>query len=227
MVDRARVVRVQRVTNPDYTITDTEVEVWEGPCRVQTYEPDAIEHGSVGRQFYRWNEGFLRHPNCRCEHQATTANLSEAMSDDLYEVFENLSREEQDRRWGKANAEAIREGADIFQVTNAKRGMTKTRMFTTSGTTKRGYAGSILKSGQRRLTPEAIRIQAKGNRVKYRELLTEHGYLLPAGQVPTGSLHGRVEGFGQLGKGGKAKAAREAVLEARRTGFVTRATATQ
>lgn len=49
MVDRARVVRVQRVTNPDYTITDTEVEVWEGPCRVQTYEPDAIERDSAGR----------------------------------------------------------------------------------------------------------------------------------------------------------------------------------
>ena len=95
--------------------------------------------------------------------------------------------------------------------------MTKTRMFTTQGTT-RGYASTLLKPGQRRLTPEAIYRQSNGNRVKARDLLTEHGYLLPGGQVPGGALRGRVEGFGQMGKGGKAKAAREAVLEARRTG---------
>lgn len=196
-----------------------DVGMREGVGYTRVVHPSACDRCIIlAGKFYRWNEGFLRHPNCRCEHQATTSKLSEGMFDDPYEVFESLSREEQDRRWGKANAEAIREGADIFQVTNAKRGMTKTRMFTTSGTTKRGHAGSILKPGQRRLTPEAIRIQANGNRVKYRELLTEHGYLLPAGQVPTGSLRGRVEGFGQLGKGGKAEAAREAVLEARRTG---------
>lgn len=168
-------------------------------------------------KFYRWNQGFMRHPNCRCVHEPTSKPMSEGMFDDPYKLFESLSKQEQDLRWGKANAEAIREGADIFQVTNARKGMTKTRMFTTQGTT-RGYASTLLKPGQRRLTPEAIYRQANGNRVKARDLLTEHGYLLPGGQVPGGALRGRVEGFGQMGKGGKAKAAREAVLEARRTG---------
>lgn len=168
-------------------------------------------------KFYRWNQGFKRHPNCRCVHEATTKPLSAGMFDDPYEAFNALSKEEQDRRWGESNAKAIREGADIYQVTNAQRGMTKTRMFTTEGTARGRMAGR-LKPGQRRLTPEAIYKQAGNNRVKARELLTEHGYLLPGGQVAGGSLRGRVQGFGQMGKGGKAKAARNAVLDANATG---------
>lgn len=183
-----------------------------------------VVHGSacsrcviLAGKFYRWNAGFLRHPNCRCEHQATTGDRAEGTFDDPYKFFEGLSRAEQDARFGKAGAEAIRNGADIYQVVNAKRGMTKTRMFTTAGTA-RGRAGRLLKRGQRRLTPEAIFAQAKGNRETARQLLREHGYLLPGGQVPGGSLRGRVEGYGQLGKGGRARAAREAVLRARETG---------
>lgn len=184
-----------------------------------------VVHGSAcGRciilagRFYRWNQGFERHPNCRCEHEATTKPRSEGMFDDPYKAFENMTPEQQAKAWGIDNAKAIREGADIYQVTNARRGMTKTRMFTTEGMTKRGNALQGLKRGQRRLTPEAIYKQAGNNRVKARELLTEHGYILPRGQVPGGSLRGRVEGFGQMGKGGKAKAAREAIEEARLTG---------
>lgn len=168
-------------------------------------------------KFYRWNQGFLRHPNCRCEHEATSKSRSKGLLDDPYEAFNRLSRAEQDARFGKAGAEAIREGADIFQVVNARRGMTKTKMFTTDGT-MRGHARGLLKPHQRRLTPEAIYKQARGNRVVARELLAEHGYLLRGGQVPGGVLRGRVEGFGQMGKGGRAKAAREAVLKARATG---------
>ena len=185
-----------------------------------------VVHGSacsrcivLAGKFYRWNEGFKRHPNCRCEHEATSKARSEGMFDDPYKAFENMSEAEQNAAWGEASAKAIREGADIYQVTNARRGMTKTRMFTTEGTTRRGNAYRGLKSGQRRLTPEAIYKQAGNSRVKARELLSEHGYLLPGGhQVPGGSLRGRVEGFGQMGKGGKGKAASQAVLDARRTG---------
>lgn len=191
----------------------------EGIGYVRLAHPSACDRCIIlAGKFYRWNQGFKRHPNCRCEHQATTQPRSGDMLDDPYELFNSLSVEEQDRRWGKDGAAAIREGADIYQVTNARRGMTKTRMFTTEGTV-RGYSAGLLKPGQRRLTPEAIYKQAGGSRVKARELLTEHGYLLPGGmQVPGGSLRGRVEGFGQLGKGGKAKTASEAVLDARRTG---------
>ena len=169
-------------------------------------------------KFYRWNQGFNRHPNCRCVHEPTTKARSGDMVDDPYKVFEGLSEAEQNKRWGKANAEAIREGADIYQVTNARRGMTRTRMFTTEGTTRRGQAGRLLRPGQRRLTPEAIYKQAGGSRVLARELLTEHGYLLPGGQVPGGSIRGRALGWGQMGKGGKAAAARESISDAVATG---------
>lgn len=190
----------------------------EGVGYVRLVHGSACDRCTVlAGKFYRWNQGFKRHPNCRCIHEATDKLRSEDMFEDPYELFNSLSEAEQNARWGKHNAEAIREGADIYQVTNAKRGMTKTRMFTTEGAV-RGYSAGLLKPGQRRLTPEAIYKQANGSRVKARELLTEHGYLLPGGQVPGGSLRGRVEGFGQLGKGGKAKAASEAVVNARRTG---------
>ncbi len=184
-----------------------------------------VVHGSacsrciiLAGKFFRWNQGFKRHPNCRCEHEATTRSRSDDMFDDPYKAFENMTRAEQDQAWGKANAAAIREGADIYQVTNASRGMTKTRMFTTEGTGRQGFAGKSLKPGQRRLTPEAIYKQAGNSRVRARELLTEHGYLLPGGQVPGGSLRGRVQGFGQMGRGGTRKAASQAVVDARVTG---------
>ena len=168
-------------------------------------------------KFYRWNKGFLRHPQCRCEHEATTERGSEGMFDDPYEVFDNLSREQQDRKWGAANAEAIRQGADIYQVTNANKGVTKSRMFTTSGT-YRGYASTVLKPGQRRLTPEGIYRQSGGDREKAYALLKEHGYVLPGGQVPGGVLRGNVTGYGQFGKGGAAAAAKTAMEDAVNTG---------
>lgn len=50
MVDRVVVSRVVRVRDPiTYVESDSEVEVWSGPCKVQTYEPDAIDATSGGR----------------------------------------------------------------------------------------------------------------------------------------------------------------------------------
>src|SRR5699024_3123647 len=73
---------------------------------------------------YLWNEGFLRHPNCDCIHIPASENVAGDFRTDPYEYFKSLSESEQDRIFGKANAEAIRDGADIFQVTNTRmRGM--------------------------------------------------------------------------------------------------------
>lgn len=174
-------------------------------------------------RFYRWNAGFLRHPDCDCVHvparvNSTEGALAEGYIDDPYKLFERLSTEDQDLMFGAANAQAIREGADIFQVVNTKRGLTKTGLFTTAGTTRRGYAGGLLKPGQRRATPELIYQWADGSKTEARRLLVEHGYILPGGQNPLGSLRGQREGFGALGRGGTRKAASEAVLQARLTG---------
>lgn len=164
--------------------------------------------------------------NCLCKHVARkVGDQAEAFAngylDDPYEAFGRMSAAEQDRTFGVANAQAIRDGADISQVVNSKRGMTANGTFTVEGTSRQGNAGTLLKPGQRRLTPEGIYDQAARfgkDRAWTMDRLREHGYLLPKGQVPAGALRGQREGYGQLGGGGKRKAAREAIEEARRTG---------
>ena len=169
-------------------------------------------------RFYRWNAGFRRHPRCDCVHQPSRGlegAKSEGLIDDPYEYFTSLSKDEQDRAFGKHEAEAIRDGGDIFQVINSKRG--RQGAFTTEGTGRRGNASTVLRPGQRRMTPETI-YRLNPNREDALKALRDQGYILPGGQVPTGSLQGRVEGFGQMGRGGTRKAASAAVEEARRTG---------
>lgn len=170
-------------------------------------------------RFYRWNAGFLRHPRCDCIHQPSRsldAARSEGLVDDPYEYFRGLSEAEQDKAFGRASAQAIRDGSDMFQVVNARRGMTPNGLFTTEGA-RRGNAAAGLRRGQRRMTPELIYQQA-GSRDEALSLLETHGYVLPGGQVPSGALRGQREGFGQMGRGGTRRAASAAVVEARRTG---------
>lgn len=170
---------------------------------------------------YRWNTGFRRHPNCNCVHVATTqrstaAAKAEGFVDDPYEYFESLSAAQQDRMFGPGNAQAIRDGGDIYQVVNSRRG--RRGAFTTEGTTRRGFANSLLRPGQRRMTPETIYRLSHGDREAALQALREQGYILPGGQVPGGSLVGRVEGSGALGRGGTRVAASQAVRDARLTG---------
>lgn len=177
-------------------------------------------------RFYRWNKGFRRHPRCNCEHVArrvtdTAEAYAEGLIDDPYEVFRGMTQAQQDKSFGAANAQAIRDGADISQVVNSRRGMSANGLFTVEGTTKAGNAAKGLKRGQRRLTPEGIYDQAERfgkDRAWALERLQEHGYILPSGQVPTGALRGQREGFGALGRGGTRRAASQAVEDARRTG---------
>lgn len=169
-------------------------------------------------KFFRWNQGFKRHPRCNCTHIPTTQKMldgarAEGFIDDPYEVFKGLSPAEQDRAFGAANAEAIRQGSDIFQVVNSSR---SARGITTAeGTTRRGYSSSL---AGRRLTPEGIFRESGGNKARARELLEQHNYILPGGQNPQGSIRGQREGFGALGRGGTRVGARNAVEQARRMG---------
>src|SRR5690625_2278925 len=107
-------------------------------------------------RFYRWNDGFLRHPDCMCEHVATTASseqeaFDKGLIEDPYEYFESLSEEEQDRRFGKAGAKAIRDGADMSQVVNARRGMTANGHFTVEGTSRSRHPAKGVRRGGRRV----------------------------------------------------------------------------
>lgn len=179
----------------------------------------------VGR-FYRWNAGFDRHTNCRCVHVATTESSDEELLDNPYELFEALSPSEQDRIWTKAGAQALRDGADIYQVGNTiqKRrsdGMRRSGSRRFESTTRRGYFRRGTEAGQagrRRLSVSEIYRRAGGSREAAQELMRQHGYITGVGQVTGGAIIGDFEGFGQFGRGGARRGARAAVLEAQRTG---------
>lgn len=149
---------------------------------------------------------FLRHPGCDC----TAIPVSEATSDmhklfhfDAKEYFDSLSPEQQAKVFTKAGARAIRDGADINQIVNARRGMKtitsaggRRRLITTEGTTKRGwaseylreqYGASLQKAGGRyrrtsvaRLMPEEIYRIAGDDRDLALSLLHKNGFLTDA-----------------------------------------------
>jgi hypothetical protein len=143
---------------------------------------------------YRWSEGFLRHPHCHCT-MAPLANSEGRDSPEPRELFDRLTGEQQDKTFGRAGAQAIRDGADLDQVVNARRGMYTAggRLLTHEGTTRRGLAGRRLEAagarttrtpGQRnrritaaRLTPEQIYREAAGDRDDAIRLLRRFGYL--------------------------------------------------
>ena len=71
----------------------------------------------VGR-VYKFSDGFLRHPRCACSTRAVSENTSV----DGRDVFDGMSREDQDRTFGKDAAEAVRQGDQpLSRVVNFKR----------------------------------------------------------------------------------------------------------
>lgn len=148
-------------------------------------------------RFYRWNQGFLRHPRCDCKHVPTMVTdqaetIADGLIDDPYEAFNRMSEAEQNRVFTNAGAQAIRDGADMYQVVNARRGMKYRGAFTTEGTSKHGWAGQILRKGQKRMTPETI-YRLNPNREQAVEALRAQGYITGRGQVSGGALRGQYE----------------------------------
>lgn len=74
----------------------------------------------AGRR-YRWNAGFNRHPRCDCIHVPANEAV-DGITTNPKAFFDGLSRAEQDKQFTLAGAQAIRDGADIGQVVNARRG---------------------------------------------------------------------------------------------------------
>lgn len=90
---------------------------------VRMIEPGACSRCVVlaGKRF-RWNDGFDRHPACRCTHVPVAEDVPGDILTDPRAYFDSLSEAEQDRAFTRAGARAIRDGADIGQVVNARRG---------------------------------------------------------------------------------------------------------
>ena len=165
---------------------------------VRTLNPPSCSRCVVlAGRFYRWNQGFLRHPRCDCKHVPTMVTdqaeaFAEGLIDDPYEAFKRMSEAEQNRVFTNAGAQAIRDGADMYQVVNARRGMKYRGAFTTEGTSKHGWAGQILRRGQKRMTPETI-YRLNPNREQAVEALRAQGYITGRGQVSGGALRGQYE----------------------------------
>lgn len=159
-------------------------------------------------RLYRWSDHFLRHPRCDCTMQPVTTEewRSRRPDNNPRDLFAQMSSDQQTKAFGQAGAQAIRDGADVGQVVNARRGMTTATAYgqqvrsTTEGTTRRGQFGRYRtgedgtlqqrsdseltrQSGQRyrsaqtpRLMPEEIYARAEDREHAIR-LLRQYGYL--------------------------------------------------
>lgn len=91
---------------------------------------------------------FQRHPECRCTVMSIPGDDRDnpkytSRWNGPQGVFDDMSREEQDRVFGRANAEAIRGGADPISVVSARRG---------ARTTMRSATGQIRQTPRLRET---------------------------------------------------------------------------
>ena len=84
--------------------------------------PSCSRCAILAGRFYRWSAGFERHEHCDCVHVPASEDTSNDLRTDPEQYFHSLSRSEQDRVFTIAGARAIRDGADISQVVNARRG---------------------------------------------------------------------------------------------------------
>ncbi|MCK2199189.1 hypothetical protein [Corynebacterium callunae] len=160
--------------------------------------------------------GFNRHPGCDCTQVPYDEDRKHPDFQGLFvepkDYFDTMNQTEQDKWLGKANAQAVRDGADFNQVINARRGMsTVTDKFgqrtvvTTEGTSKKGWAAQYLRKqygaklekqpGSRyrqmnrpRLMPEEIYKIADGDRDIAMNLLHKNGFYLDASPTLTSKM---------------------------------------
>lgn len=174
-------------------------------------------------KWFRWNEGFLRHPRCDCKHVPARDEewaRAEGFITDPYDAFKSLSPRKQDELFGTNQAEAIRQGADIYRVVN---------IAGVPGSAKlaRGLANINGRSGwqgRRYGTPSKVTIDeifkiAGNDREKAAKLLLDAGYITGP-QVGGGNIKGRFyEGYaGTMGRGGTRKGATYSFKRAKATG---------
>lgn len=118
-------------------------------------------------KFFRRNTGFDRHPRCDCQHSPLARQPAEPAQDPR-ELFVGMTAEQQDRAFGRGNAEVIRRGGDIGQVVNARRGMAKAGDNWTTASARKG---------QRRPSPGFLLAQAGVDPDRFAEALARAGYL--------------------------------------------------
>jgi hypothetical protein len=164
--------------------------MWTNYVRVLNL-PSCDRCAILAGRIYRDLDGFARHPKCDCQHwpvESWAEAEAAGLVTDPMVAFER----DQIRGLSRADAQAIRDGADITAVVNAKRGggrrpqgMTNTITLdifdrtvkaTLEGTTKRGEWRRKNPGLPIRLRPESIYEHAK-DRADVLRLLRLYGYL--------------------------------------------------
>jgi hypothetical protein len=119
MIVQTQVADAGRVADEVAIAARPEANGW-----VRMITPPACSRCAIlAGRFYRWNTGFERHPSCHCVHIPAHEDVEGDIRTDPKAYFESLSPAEQDRVFTKAGAEAVRLGADLAQVVNARRGV--------------------------------------------------------------------------------------------------------
>lgn len=115
-------------------------------------------------KWFRWNEGFQSHPHCDCRHIPSQEAAAGDLTVDPYAYFRSLDETAQNRIFGKRDAQAIRDGGDIYRVVNIRsRGLGTGRQARKYGTPMRATVDDIYARAATR--QDAIR------------MLTEEGYV--------------------------------------------------
>lgn len=121
-------------------------------------------------KWFRWNQGFLRHPRCDCQHIPAAEDLADDLRTDPVEYFNSLAPAQQERLFGRSGARAIRDGADIYRVGNIRmRGLATAKGHLRYGTPSRLTVDDIYRTA--------------GTRTRAIAMLEQEGYILPRGQV--------------------------------------------
>jgi hypothetical protein len=153
-------------------------------------------------KFYRWNQGFQRHPRCDCRHIPSRESLAGELTVDPYAYFGSLDAKGQDRLFGKADAQAIRDGADLYRVANVRmRGLAK-------ATGRRGWQARRYGTPSK-MTIDDVYAAAGGSRDEAIRLMRENGFIVGE-QVAGGEVLGNIPNdfaAGRLGRGGTRKGA--------------------
>jgi hypothetical protein len=130
---------------------------------------------------------FRRHPRCDCiaipSTESTSTDLVSDARVDPKDYFNSLSRAEQDRVFTQAGAEAIRDGADIGRVVNARRkaaGLNPSQPITRGRLVRDAqgrYTTAELRGKGVRLMPESIYELAAGDKELTLTMLRQYGYI--------------------------------------------------
>lgn len=160
----------------------------------------AVNAGACARcvilagRFYRWSDGFERHPRCKCKNVPTDEKIAGDMVTDPRGYVDGLDDDARRKLLGPNGAKAYADGANLNQLVNARRGVGKAQLYgrkityTTEGVTKRGLYGrkqqqlAALNGKQYdanrapRIMPETI-YEIAQDRAEARNLLVRYGYL--------------------------------------------------